>query len=192
MDHNDPSAVGRTIRSLRIQRGITMVQLGKRAGISQSYLSEIETGKASPSLTTLFALAEQLGMTPAGLLRPSVQEDEIVVVRAGEAADVYPVSDTTGDVHFRAVLRQGPLSMSEFVASPGDDLTGDFSHSGYEVIYVAHGSLVVTLSGHDPVSLGVGDTMSYPGELPHSWEIAGTEPVRVFQVLDTPAAHPPH
>lgn len=192
MRHNDPSAVGRTIRSLRIQQGITMVELGKRAGISQSYLSEIETGKASPSLTTLFALAEQLGMTPAGLLRPSVQEDEIAVVRADEAAEVYPVGDATGDINFRAILRQGPLSMSEFTAAPGDDLTGDFTHSGYEVIYVAQGSLLVTLRGRDPVLLLAGDTMSYPGELPHSWEIAGTEPVRVLQVLDTPTAHHPH
>ncbi|MCW5251464.1 MULTISPECIES: helix-turn-helix domain-containing protein [unclassified Streptomyces] len=192
MDHNDPSAVGRTIRSLRVRQGITMVHLAGRAGISQSYLSEIETGKASPSLTTLFALAEQLGMTPAGLLRPPVREDEIAVVRAGEAADAYPVSDTTGHVRFRAVLRHGPLSVSEFAAAPGDDLTGDFSHSGYEAIYVAHGSLNVTLAGREPVLLTAGDTMSYPGEIPHSWQVAGTGPVRVLQVLDTPAAHPPH
>lgn len=180
-----PEAVGRAIRSLRTRQKITMVELGKRSGISQSYLSEIESGKRSPSLSTLFAVAEQLGMTPAGLLHPPVHEDEVAVVRA-DAGEVFPISETPGGGYFRAILTIGPLSATEFVASPGDDLTGDFEHNGYEFIYLAQGSLAVTLRDRTPVLLGPGDAMSYPGDRPHSWELVGEETVRVVQILDVP------
>lgn len=162
-----------------------MVELGKKAGISQPHLSEIESGKSSPSLGTLFAIAEQLGTSPAGLLRPPLHDNEVAMVRA-DAGQIYPIGETPGGGRFRAILSVGSLSTCEFVASPGDDLRGNFAHGGYEFIYLAEGSLVVTLQGRDPVELHTGDSISYPGELPHSWELAGAEDVRVLQVLDIP------
>ena len=63
-------ALGRRIRALRKERGLTQEQLAYTAdGISsKGYLSEIEAGKRLPSLNALAAIAERLGVEPFELL----------------------------------------------------------------------------------------------------------------------------
>ncbi|GAW91739.1 helix-turn-helix domain-containing protein [Calderihabitans maritimus] len=54
------SAVGRRIRQLREEKGLTLVECGRRAGISYTHISEIERGNTCPSLKTLEKLARVL------------------------------------------------------------------------------------------------------------------------------------
>ena len=49
------------IKNVRIKAGISQVELAARAGTSQAYISEIESGKTKPSLGMLEAIAEALG-----------------------------------------------------------------------------------------------------------------------------------
>lgn len=55
-------AIGRAIRVIRTGRGFGRKELAKRAGLSYSYLAEIETGAKAPSSRALQALAESLGL----------------------------------------------------------------------------------------------------------------------------------
>ena len=50
------------IRAWREYRQITIRELAKRAGITSSYLSQIETGKRNPTIDTLKSIAEALGI----------------------------------------------------------------------------------------------------------------------------------
>ncbi|RLB34664.1 MAG: XRE family transcriptional regulator [Deltaproteobacteria bacterium] len=50
------------IRAWREYRQITVRELAKRAGITSSYLSQIETGKRNPTIDTLKSIAEALGI----------------------------------------------------------------------------------------------------------------------------------
>ncbi|MDI6709355.1 MAG: helix-turn-helix transcriptional regulator [Thermoanaerobacterales bacterium] len=54
--------IGEKIRVLRGEKGLSLSALAERAGISVSYLSEIERGAVYPSLATLKRLAEELGV----------------------------------------------------------------------------------------------------------------------------------
>lgn len=56
-------AIGREVRTLRKQRGITVADLGEATGLSAGMLSKIENGLTSPSLTTLQSLAHALGVS---------------------------------------------------------------------------------------------------------------------------------
>ncbi|MGO0122993.1 helix-turn-helix domain-containing protein [Desulfothermobacter acidiphilus] len=60
--------VGEQIRLLRTEKGWSLQELSCRAGISASYLSEIERGTVYPSLSTLKRLAEELGVAPVTFL----------------------------------------------------------------------------------------------------------------------------
>lgn len=55
------SSAGRRIRQCREEKGLTLVECGKRAGISYTHISEIERGNVCPSLKTLEKLAVALG-----------------------------------------------------------------------------------------------------------------------------------
>lgn len=56
------SSVGRKIRQIREERGITLVDFGKMAGISYTHISEIERGNTCPSLKTIGKLASVLNV----------------------------------------------------------------------------------------------------------------------------------
>ena len=52
--------VGRKIRERRLRRGLVIEELARKTGLSKAYISQIETGKASPSLSTAEKLAQAL------------------------------------------------------------------------------------------------------------------------------------
>lgn len=64
--------VGKRIKALRNERGLTQLELASSANISRSYLAGVETGKYNPSLKTLESIARALNVDVATLL----QEDE--------------------------------------------------------------------------------------------------------------------
>ncbi len=59
----------RNVRALRIAQRITQASLGKRAGITTSYLSMLERGVRTPPLPTITALARALKVKPLYLLQ---------------------------------------------------------------------------------------------------------------------------
>jgi transcriptional regulator with XRE-family HTH domain len=56
------------IREIRIEKNMTQIKLARKAGISQSYLSELESNKKSPTLRQLCKIAEALGVMPGELV----------------------------------------------------------------------------------------------------------------------------
>jgi len=66
----DPLTLGRRVRHLRTQRGLTLDQLAADTGVSASQLSLVENGHREPRLGLLSALAQALGVPTASLLDP--------------------------------------------------------------------------------------------------------------------------
>lgn len=58
---------GRILRDARTSKGLTQEELAFRAGMSVPYLSDIERGRSSPSLTMIVDLARGLGIGLAEL-----------------------------------------------------------------------------------------------------------------------------
>ena len=58
------------IRAARVRRRMSQRELGRRTGLSASMLSQIENGKSEPSVSTLYAVASELGMSLDTLLDP--------------------------------------------------------------------------------------------------------------------------
>ncbi len=61
-------SIGARIKGFRKQKGLTQVQLSKNAGISRSYLADVEANRYNPSLSMLMDLAQALGITVSCLL----------------------------------------------------------------------------------------------------------------------------
>jgi transcriptional regulator with XRE-family HTH domain len=71
------------LRQARKLQGLTLKQLGKRVGLSENYLSEIENGLASPRLAVAFRLSAELGL-PVEWLFPDVAERARSAQRAAQ------------------------------------------------------------------------------------------------------------
>lgn len=63
-------ALGGRIRARRLEQGLTTIQLGRAAAISQPFVTEIERGRKSPSMATLQRIASALEVTVSELLDP--------------------------------------------------------------------------------------------------------------------------
>ena len=62
--------VGRNVRLIRQQKGLTQEQLAEISGFSQQYISGLEQGRRNPTVVTLYELASVLGVSHLDLVRP--------------------------------------------------------------------------------------------------------------------------
>jgi len=64
----DNKAVGRTIRRLRIEKGLSQEVLSGLAGIARTHLTMIENGDKQPNFETIWKIALALDLTPSTLV----------------------------------------------------------------------------------------------------------------------------
>lgn len=64
----DNICVGRTIRKLRMRKGMTQELLSALAGIARTHLTMIETGSKQPNFETIWRVAVALDMKPSELV----------------------------------------------------------------------------------------------------------------------------
>ena len=91
-------AVAANVRALRNARGLSLGELADASGTGKATLSRIEAGQANPTVETLFALADALGV-PLGALTA----DRSAAVQHVRAADLPRVS---GAVHARVLTQR--------------------------------------------------------------------------------------
>lgn len=159
--------VGAAVKAMRVDRGLSTRALAALAGISQPLLSNVENGRALPSVQTLYALAEALGTSPAELL-PGPTE------RAGAAhADGHrlslPVDDDAATGIATRLVHAAPgrrLEAYLIEQRAGTSDPAPFQHSGEDVIHVLAGRLTLHV-GDTAVSLAAGDTATIDGTSPH-------------------------
>jgi transcriptional regulator with XRE-family HTH domain len=173
--------LGASLRAERLRQGLSLRETARRLGISASALSQIETGKAHPSVGKLFDIVNLLNVSVDGLLAA-----DAVAARDGQG---FVSLQRTGDhetlelesgVRWRR-LTAGSFPGVEFLHveyQPGGSSTGDgtfMRHAGQEFGYVLTGRLTIHV-GFDTHRLGPGDSISFPATTPHRLGNDGTEP----------------
>lgn len=177
--------IGSTIRRLRRERGLSLRDLGRSTGFSISFLSLVERGRSSISLTSLHTLAVSLGvemseffpeprLEPAALARVNRRTGDSRLPIQG--AHTYRVLGATG---FDRALE--PLLVT---IAPGEetDPRDDYAHEGEEFAYVLSGDLVVTVDGVEH-ALTAGDCIHWKSNVPHLVRNDGDAPAEVVWVL---------
>jgi transcriptional regulator with XRE-family HTH domain len=80
--------IGVNIKKLREVKGISLRELAKRLQVSASFISQIETNKAYPSLVTLKSIADALGTTVGSLIGEDLNQNNFMIVREKERKKV--------------------------------------------------------------------------------------------------------
>jgi transcriptional regulator with XRE-family HTH domain len=185
-----------------LARGYSLRRLDERLDVSPSLISQIETGRARPSVNTLYAIASELDVSLDELLFNDAeragrsQAGGPRAVQAGSAEPRTPPPSAAGAVQRadeRAVIRLASGVGWERLTTesvPGVDFlfvtyeVGGASspehefqrHGGHEWGYVLSGTLGVTIGFEDHV-LGPGDSISIDSTVPHRLYNRGREPV---------------
>jgi len=170
--------LGRRIKRLRIERGLTLKDLEARGGISATHVSEIERGKASPTVGALGRIAVALGVRPA-LLVPGSGLPEIQVVRAAEREGsalkrgTLVVAPLTGPTH------GARLGAHRMTLAPSDGPALTHRHEGEECVTVLSGSVEIRV-GEESWVLNEGDAVHFRAHLTHSYANAGPLPAVII------------
>lgn len=184
-------SLGRRLRELRMQSGLSLRALARSLDISASAVSQIETGVMVPSVNRLIAIVTALGVplsaafeAPgaesaaasttatlgdrlARLADQPVEGDGYVISRAGRVPDMNLES---GVVYRR--LSPGPVPgleifESTYPAGSTGSAHGDLiRHDGFEIGSISSGTLTITFEGED-VTLSAGDSITFPATKPH-------------------------
>ena len=180
--------LGRKIRDLRLRRGLTVQQLAEATGLSKGFVSQVENGRTSPSLSTLQDLARSLETSVAYLV---VEEDLVpYVVRRAERPHMS-VDGGGSRVEVMSAQPRRNLELLHAELPPGMALSGKRQfHHGEEVVLCAEGRVRLTCGEH-VVVLDTGDSCHFDGRVPHSIENAGEVVARVFIALTAAAFEPP-
>jgi mannose-6-phosphate isomerase-like protein (cupin superfamily) len=166
--------VGREARRWRHIRGRTLAEVGGLSGLNVGYLSQIETGKAVPSLEALVAVAAALDIPTAWLLIESTHQPRVV-----RAADRPQVAGIAGSEATEVDAGTSPdLSIIE-VATPSGGKTGVHAHAGHEHHVVLSGRWRMT-QGEHVVELGPGDYLAWDPTVPHDVENIGPDTGRLL------------
>ncbi|HEV7815425.1 MAG TPA: XRE family transcriptional regulator [Janthinobacterium sp.] len=177
---NKPAAsgLGVHLRHARLVAGLTLLQLAQAAGCSESLVSKLERGAATPSLAMLHRLAMALGTNISALMSEQAPAAG-PILRKGER----PVIAAGGIELERLVLpaRGGLLQANIHIVSPGAASDGFIQHAGEEVGYVLEGKLELTL-GEERYCLGEGDVFTFPSQIPHGYRNTGTCVARILWV----------
>jgi transcriptional regulator with XRE-family HTH domain len=179
--------LGRKIRDLRLRRGLTVQQLAEATGLSKGFVSQVENGRTSPSLSTLQDLARSLETSVAYLV---VEEDQAPYVVRRSLRPSMSVNGSGSRVEVMSAQPRRNLELLHAELPPGVSM-GDKRqfHDGEEVVLCVEGRIRL-LCGEHAVLLDPGDSCHFDGRVPHSIENAGESTARLFIAL-TPSAYEP-
>lgn len=149
--------IGARVRQVRTEAGLSGVKLAAAAGISQPFLSQLESGQSSVAIATLYRIANALGVQPSDLLPPA-EPAEIEVVRSSETQQI-PVSEDQRSAIARAILRSGRKisELYDYEVSPEDYIEDWFSSDAEHALYVIEGTLRVEFEDRPEIMLEAGD-----------------------------------
>ncbi|MBU6516194.1 MAG: helix-turn-helix domain-containing protein [Acidobacteriota bacterium] len=188
--------VGALLRLARVRRGISLRGLAAEIGVSPSLISQVETGKTQPSVSTLYALSNFLGISMDDLLGNGTTSGEgTVPVNPSETSTHAHVAqppvqhgsdnprlEMDNGVRWErlAVGEGGPVEPLLVTYSPGasSSIEGKLMrHGGFEYAYILEGELTLQLE-FDTYVLTAGDSLQFDSIRPHMYTNHGSVTAR--------------
>jgi transcriptional regulator with XRE-family HTH domain len=173
--------LGRRIRVLRIERGLTLSGLASRVGITRSFLSSVERGVAYPSILVLRSIAAALEV-PVFLLFTAPESNGVVVRKDARKVIKPPNGPLSYELVSPDVRRK--IEMIIVHLKPGVDGSA-MAHEGEECALVLRGQVVITIGDVD-YELNEGDSIYYDSGLPHMARAVGEENAEIVSAITPP------
>ena len=196
----DYPEMGERLREARQARRLSLRALADRLGVSPSLISQIETGRANPSVSTLYAIAAELDVSldellfndrRAGEPEPSVASPSdatplgtmTLTPPVQRAVDRHRIRLASGVLWERLTTLSEPgvefLKVTYEAGGASGPPDAFQRHPGHEWGYVLSGRLQVRI-GFDEYVLEPGDAISINSSFPHRLATIGDEPVEAI------------
>ena len=173
--------IGDTIRRRRQNAGWTLRELGSRCDLSTAFLSQVERGKASPSIVALAGICRALGLSLRDVIvkEPDIPRAHIQFITRSETQLHFQIGNRSVDYTYLAgafPMRDVDLLISSL--PPGHFYDSE-AHSGEEFGYILKGAITLTIE-HEEFILNPGDSYHFPSDRKHSYATPRNEGAEVL------------
>jgi DNA-binding transcriptional MerR regulator/quercetin dioxygenase-like cupin family protein len=177
---NGSRAMGRRLRQLRLQRGLSLAQVAEAVEISVGFLSALERSQMSASVGTLRNLArfyktnilDFFEPTETGCRLVTAGKRKVLEAGAGVRMELLAWGNTVMEPH---LFRIAPK------AGSGES----YSHEGEEFLYVLRGEFRIAVDGEE-YRLKAGDSFYFESSSPHRWSNPGKRETWILWVNTPP------
>lgn len=179
-------SIGEKLRTLRMRKGMGLVELGRHTGLSAGLLSKLERGKLFPTLPTLLRIAMVFGVGLEFFFSDERKRRVISIARKQERVRL-PERPGVHDVpYYFECLDYGATDrkLSAFLADFQDlaaEKAKPHTHPGVEFLFVIKGSLTVKIAS-DEYQLEPEDAIYFDSAVQHSYRRRGSKPCRAVIV----------
>jgi transcriptional regulator with XRE-family HTH domain len=163
--------IGERLRELREARNISMRALAAKSGLSANALSMIERGRASPSVSTLYKLADALGISITSFFGSDAERKQVVFLKADERTRVSftrGVFEALGGEKFVGRVEPFLLTLENNAHSGPRSMI----HTGHEFVFCLRGELEYQVE-RQIYQLSAGDSLLFAAHLKHRWKNPG-------------------
>jgi transcriptional regulator with XRE-family HTH domain len=182
--------MGERLRLARRARGLSLRELSQRLGVSASLISQVETGRANPSVSTLYAIAAELDVSLDELLFEDRRPPASAAVAGATPIErmlqpretrrrIRLASGVTWDRLTTASEPDAEFLFVSYEVGGASSQDGFQRHQGHEWGYIIEGTLTVQI-GFEVVVLRAGDAISFDSTTPHRLANQGDEPVHAI------------
>ena len=173
--------VASSLRELREARGISMRTLATKSGLSANALSMIERGKTSPSVSTLYKLADALGVSITAFFGAETEKKQVVFLKQDERTRMSftrGLFEALGGEQFIGRVEPFMLTLESGASSGPHSIV----HSGHEFVFCLRGQLDYTVE-KQLFHLSVGDSLLFASKLQHKWKNPGNTVTNALIVI---------
>ena len=178
--------VGERLRAIRKLRRVTLRTIAERAELSESFLSQVERGRANASIASLKRIAAALGVSVADLFEPNGRPSTPRVLRKESRPSL-----TFGTLGLKHMLTPGPLENLQVIVGEFErgGSTGDepYTHGDSEELLVVLSGIVHVQLDTQIFELHEGDSIDYRSSTPHRLANAGEERAEVMWIISPPS-----
>jgi transcriptional regulator with XRE-family HTH domain len=180
--------VGGRLREARHVRGLTLDDVAGAAGFTKSFVSAVERGETAPSIGSLYAICEVLGVTMSALFE-TVDAPESNVVRRADVEGTYFGGEGVVNYVLSPRGERRAQVIETHIAPGGSPGPEPWSHAGELVMATVLEGAVEFRFGERTTLVKAGDTISYSPAEPHSWGNPDDENPAVALFFEVPAEY---
>lgn len=181
--------IGPKVRDLRVQAGLTLEKLAKKAGLSQGYLSKIENSRNAPPVSTLLMIARALGISMSVLFGEDGRRNRISFIKKEEREDIARDGSIFGYSYQPLAHKYYHKNFEPYImtvpANPKRDPNFHFAHTGEEMLMVLKGKMEFYY-GDQRFLLDEGDCLYFDASVPHNGFCREGDQVECLLVIYTP------